>query len=283
MFPGGGIFFWWQAGVVAALAERGYDFSNSRSIGVSAGALAATLATCGADMNEAFDLAAAASINLFDRGPWALQGVWGGIIRQWLDDLLPEDAAERCSSRVHILTKEAPCLHTRVISTYADRDDLIHANMASVHIPCAPRTARTHTRARAHTAAPTTHEPGRSPASTFTRPRARRLFLDGQLTARFRGGEYVDGSLSLESSESMMRRLLIPDTDSEPHPGRVMVIESSRDARMRSRFSKAGDFVRLSSVDAVREMMVWGREYIGCLEAEGSLELLLLRAAGGDG
>ena len=151
MFPGGGIFFWWQAGVVAALAERGYDFSNSRSIGVSAGALAATLATCGVDMNEAFDLAAAASIDLFDRGPWALQGVWGGIIRQWLDDLLPEDAAERCSSRVHILTKEAPCLHTRVISSYADRDDLIHANMASVHIPCAPRTARTHTRTRAHT------------------------------------------------------------------------------------------------------------------------------------
>ena len=76
-----------------------------------------------------------------------------------------------------------------------------------------------------------------------------------------------------------MRRLLVPDTE----PGRVTVIESSRDARMRSRFSKAGDFVRLASVDAVREMMVWGREYVlgGGLEAEGSLEPLLLRAAGG--
>ena len=147
LFPGGGIFFWWQAGVIAALAERGYDFRNSRSMGVSAGALAATLATCGVDMDEAFDRAAAASTDLFDRGPWALQGVWGGIIRQWLDDLLPYDAAERCSSRVHILTREAPCLHTRVVSSYADRDDLIHANMASVHIPCAPRTAR----ARTHT------------------------------------------------------------------------------------------------------------------------------------
>ena len=62
-----------------------------------------------------------------------------------------------------------------------------------------------------------------------------------------------------------MRRLLVPDTE----PGRVTVIESSRDARMRSRFSKAGDFVRLASVDAVREMMVWGREYVlgGGLEA----------------
>ena len=80
-----------------------------------------------------------------------------------------------------------------------------------------------------------------------------------------------------------MRRLLVPDSDTA-EPGRVTVIESSRDARMRSRFSKADDFVRLASVDAVREMMVWGREYVGCLEAEGSLEpLLLRRAAGGDG
>ena len=79
-----------------------------------------------------------------------------------------------------------------------------------------------------------------------------------------------------------MRRLLVPDSDTA-EPGRVTVIESSRDARMRSRFSKAGDFVRLASVDAVREMMVWGREYVlGGLEAEGSLEPLLLRAAGGD-
>ena len=83
-----------------------------------------------------------------------------------------------------------------------------------------------------------------------------------------------------------MRRLLVPDSDTADEPGRVTVIESSRDARMRSRFSKAGDFVRLASVDAVREMMVWGREYVlgSGLEAEGSLEPLLLRprAAGGD-
>ena len=165
LFPGGGIFFWWQAGVIAALAERGYDFRNSRSMGASAGALAATLATCGVDMDEAFDRAAAASTDLFDRGPWALQGVWGGIIRQWLDDLLPYDAAERCSSRVHILTREAPCLHTRVVSSYADRDDLIHANMASVHIPCAPRTARAHTHTpprRPHTCHTGGHRPDQS-------------------------------------------------------------------------------------------------------------------------
>ena len=29
-----------------------------------------------------------------------LAGVWGGIIRQWLEELLPADAAERCNGCV---------------------------------------------------------------------------------------------------------------------------------------------------------------------------------------
>lgn len=32
--------------------------------------------------------------HVFDR-PLGLLGVWGGIVRQWLDTLLPEDAVER--------------------------------------------------------------------------------------------------------------------------------------------------------------------------------------------
>ena len=26
-----------------------------------------------------------------ERGAWGLYGIWGGVIRQWLDELLPED------------------------------------------------------------------------------------------------------------------------------------------------------------------------------------------------
>ena len=37
------------------------------------------------------------------RGAWGLYGIWGGVIRQWLDELLPEDAAQRCDGRVELL------------------------------------------------------------------------------------------------------------------------------------------------------------------------------------
>ena len=36
-------------------------------------------------------------------GAWGLYGIWGGVIRQWLDELLPEDAAQRCDGRVELL------------------------------------------------------------------------------------------------------------------------------------------------------------------------------------
>lgn len=31
---------------------------------------------------------------------WGLAGIWGPLIRQWLHDLLPHDAADRCNGRV---------------------------------------------------------------------------------------------------------------------------------------------------------------------------------------
>ena len=32
--------------------------------------------------------------------PGGLAGIWGSLVREWLDELLPEDAAERCNGRV---------------------------------------------------------------------------------------------------------------------------------------------------------------------------------------
>eukprot|EP00960_Hanusia_phi_P049187 759424-Hanusia_phi.AAC.7 len=56
VFPGGGIYFWWQAGVVQGLQKRisvdSFDFT-----GASAGSLSAVFAACGVDMMQAFHLA----------------------------------------------------------------------------------------------------------------------------------------------------------------------------------------------------------------------------------
>lgn len=46
----------WQAGAITALQER-YDMSSLDAVGASAGALAATLAACDADMDLAMTIA----------------------------------------------------------------------------------------------------------------------------------------------------------------------------------------------------------------------------------
>ncbi|TFJ83152.1 hypothetical protein NSK_005541 [Nannochloropsis salina CCMP1776] len=101
-FPGGGIFFYWQAGAVHYLQHH-FDLGQATLVGASAGALTAVLAGCAVSMPAAAEraLALSMSISLWQR-PLGLAGVWGGLVREWLDELLPQDAAERCQERVQL-------------------------------------------------------------------------------------------------------------------------------------------------------------------------------------
>lgn len=78
------------------LAEH-YDVTRIPMAGASGGALAAVLAACGVSADAAFQRAYDMSVehNIWER-PVGLVGVWGQHIEQWLNDLLPDDAAERC-------------------------------------------------------------------------------------------------------------------------------------------------------------------------------------------
>lgn len=231
VFPGGGIFFWFQAGAVNALARR-LDLSKVPSAGASAGALAATLAACECDMDHALQRALQLSDNVgvFERGPWGLFGIWGPIIHTWLDELLPSDAADRCSGRVCIHVNEARLqpfgLTCLAVSEFGDKEDLIGANMASVHVP---------------------------------------LFLNGELTTPFRGSGCVDGTIRLWGDR---QRLVPPGCTSRVR------ISSADCSRMRERYKRPADFLRISSVDAVRDMMAWGEEHVDHLEHVGALEPL---------
>jgi hypothetical protein len=106
VFPGGGIYFWWQAGAVKALQEScdldGYSFS-----GASAGSLSAVFAASGVDMDDAYQSAhrLASENGIWERRE-GLAGIWGSLIHQWLTELLPENVAERCSGRVSIMVTE---------------------------------------------------------------------------------------------------------------------------------------------------------------------------------
>lgn len=156
VFPGGGIFFYWQAGAVTYLREAGYDLKQCTMSGASAGALTATLATndvCFADAtNLALSLAEKAGV--WDRSG-GLQGVWGPMIEQWLDELLPDDAHVTSSERLALLVTPVPSFGKTRVTQFQDKRDLIRANMASVHLP---------------------------------------WFLDGRLTTTFRDKPHVDGS-----------------------------------------------------------------------------------------
>ncbi|QDZ24921.1 patatin-like phospholipase [Chloropicon primus] len=134
-FPGGGIYFWWNAGVLEYLGER-YDLKGTNLLGASAGALAIALVACGIDFRHSAKVAyrLAEENKIYER-PLALVGVWGRLVREWLEELLPEDAHKLCESRVGICVLEVLPLKRTRVSSFRSRSDLIEALMASVHIP----------------------------------------------------------------------------------------------------------------------------------------------------
>ncbi|KAL1524936.1 hypothetical protein AB1Y20_019812 [Prymnesium parvum] len=234
VFPGGGIFFWFQAGAISALSRR-LTLSKVPVAGASAGALAATLAACESDVDDALHRALSLSeaAGVFERGPWGLRGVWGPMIEEWLDQLLPSDAAARCSGRVRIDVSQPrlfpPGLKSVALCEYEDKADLVSANMASVHIP---------------------------------------LFIDGAWTRRHRGRRCVDGSIRFLGKRE---RLMPPGVVEESGRVRIASVDSHL---MRARYNKPGSFLKLSSVDAVREMMEWGAIHVEEMDAGGKLDAL---------
>ena len=58
------------------------------------------------------------------------------MVREWLEELLPADAAERCRGRLHVVATHLPSLEPHVFgATFHDRAALINALCASVHVP----------------------------------------------------------------------------------------------------------------------------------------------------
>jgi len=137
--PGGGVFFWWQLGAVRQLLDL-YELPPEHVVlsGASAGALAVVFGQANIDpavaYTEAFRLADEAGCL---SNPIGLCGKWGRLVYAWLEALLPEDAAMRCSGRcrVAVTRLRLPLPQADGIGTFAKRSDLISALMASTHIP----------------------------------------------------------------------------------------------------------------------------------------------------
>jgi Patatin-like phospholipase len=138
IFPGGGIYFYWQAGAVTFLREQNYDINATTITGASAGALSAALTATQVDFYQATELALqmAAEANVWNRG-LGLQGIWGDMIYQWLDNLLPPDAVQQVNhtERLTLLVTPIPSFGKMKVNRFRDREDLLRCLMASVHLP----------------------------------------------------------------------------------------------------------------------------------------------------
>mmetsp|Transcript_6559 Transcript_6559/g.19449 ORF Transcript_6559/g.19449 Transcript_6559/m.19449 type:complete len:312 (-) Transcript_6559:238-1173(-) len=138
-FPECGIFFWWQIAAVRQLSSVGRDplsRPGACAIGASGGAITAILAACSVDADDA--LAAALRLVVLHgehKRPVPLLFTWGRLIRAWLDEVLPDNASERCSGRVQIIVNTLPALHPSRITDFSSRADLIDCALAAIHIP----------------------------------------------------------------------------------------------------------------------------------------------------
>lgn len=114
-------------------------------VGASAGALASICSAAEVDAERARDLAIELCdvVKVWERGRLGLAGLWGDMVREWLYDLLPEDAHERCRSVRLVVTSRSeasPAFWPRawsrdLVGDFDSVDDLVDGALASAHVP----------------------------------------------------------------------------------------------------------------------------------------------------
>lgn len=134
-WAGSGVYFFWQLGAMQYMMNK-FHLSKVPMVGASGGGFAAVLSACEVHPEQVLETAYSLSLkhNIWER-PLGLMGTWGSLVEQWLHDLLPADAAERCRDQVGIVVTELPFCNQVSISDFKDKNDLITVAMASAHVP----------------------------------------------------------------------------------------------------------------------------------------------------
>jgi len=238
IFPGGGIFFYWQAGAVSYLRENGYDLDRVTLTGASAGSLTATLTAANVDFEKATEIALrlAEEGGVWDR-PLGLQGVWGAMIETWLDELLPENVLDMVGDRLSVLVTPVPSFGKEKISIFTSRTDLIKTAMASIHIP---------------------------------------WFIDGKLTASYRGKPFIDGSFLSKPVDYDKQLPLSWDDSNTIQPSSVVTLDWTQDPVLANK--SLGDAVTAVSKDGIWGMLARGREFAAIMEERGDFRGLPMKS-----
>ena len=171
-FSGAGIYFWWQAGCARYIQEH-CDYTRMSVIGASAGSISAALLLSNTDFTKALDVAMAIGkkAGVYER-KGGLAGIWGALLKEWLEEIIPDDVTEEMYSQLKVAV--TPSIKTpKLISGFKGKADIIEACMASCHVP---------------------------------------LFLDGRATTEFRGEQVLDGSFWYFVTKNRITGLPIPSS-----------------------------------------------------------------------
>mmetsp|Transcript_15297 Transcript_15297/g.20961 ORF Transcript_15297/g.20961 Transcript_15297/m.20961 type:complete len:315 (-) Transcript_15297:1840-2784(-) len=136
-FSGAGIYFWWQMGAAKYMKENCSPelFTSTPILGASAGSITASLLLTNADLESIPDCAIkiAEEWKLYTRKT-GLAGVWGGMLKQWLEMVIPETVTAESLQNLHIAL--TPTFRpSKLVTGITERSDLIDAIMASCHVP----------------------------------------------------------------------------------------------------------------------------------------------------
>lgn len=147
-YNGGGIYFWWQAGVSIYLQEKvlpsaaasGVNGQPLKYLGSSAGSLSAAMMAVNADFQRSAQYAIdqAEREGLFKKR-MGLFGVWGPLVREWLSQSLgPEESLPSNIGTTLYITATPVGLQqpkTNILSNLKSKERILDACAASTHVP----------------------------------------------------------------------------------------------------------------------------------------------------
>jgi cellobiose-specific phosphotransferase system component IIB len=140
-FNGGGIFFWWQAGVAKFILEH-CDIDDMHLIGGSAGSITTALLLAKADFNKAAQIAVEEVEKVGAHGSISgLFGIWSDLLQSFLERLIveeiePSPVNKKDYSRIHIaVTPWNIFPGPQYLANITSKSDLIEAVLISTHIP----------------------------------------------------------------------------------------------------------------------------------------------------
>lgn len=169
------MYIWWQLGAVKYLQEH-CDMKVLEDVpimGASAGSISATLLLAKTNINDGAKLAEklVSDYDIYDREN-GIYGIWGTILRAWLEEMIPDDLSMSTVKNLHISVTPS-WRFPKLLSGFVSKEDLIDAILASCHIP---------------------------------------IFLDGRPLTQYRGQSVMDGSFWYFVTKDRFRGLPFPDS-----------------------------------------------------------------------